>query len=191
VAARGRPVDNFRHVHGRTGAAGGSDDGGQPDSVRRHHDHRHEHRIRTQDQTPVAGRVERPAVGRRCPGRPRRRAGRGQPFGRRLRAVPVRVPVRHQTVREPGGRRAVCRVRADRTTCHRGHGRIRVPDARRVRAGGRLQGATADAPTDAVHVADGRPGRTGLADRGQAVGRDPREPRPGIMTCVQSEPTDW
>jgi len=109
----------------------------------------------------VAGRVGRPVFGapqrrRHRPDRADRRAGRVRTVGHGLRAVPVRVPVRHHAVREPDRRRAVGRAEEDRSARPSGPVRVRVRDALVVRARGRRQGAASDGPTETVHVADHR-----------------------------------
>jgi len=104
----------------------------------------------------VAGRVRRTVVVQPHPDRADRRAGRDQPVPHGLRALPVRVRMRHHAVRELGRRRAVVRTEADRTARHGGRVRVRVRDALDVRARGWPQGTAADAPTETVHVANGR-----------------------------------
>lgn len=106
----------------------------------------------------MAGRVAQPVFEalqrRRHPDRAGRRAGRVRTVGHGLRAVPVRVLVRHHAVREPDRRRAVGRTKEDRSAGQRGPVRVRVQDVLVVRARGRHQDTASDGRTETDHVGD-------------------------------------
>lgn len=162
-----------RHVHGRAGARAGVGDGRPRRAVRRHGDVGHVQRVPAERRAPVARGVGRPEDVHGGPRGAGGRAERHRPDGPGLRAVPVRVRVRHQAVRAPGGRWPGGRAAARRRWPADGRGgrRVRVRDARQVRVRGGRHGATAAVPRP-------WPGRAVRAPEGQPRGRRATNGRP-------------
>lgn len=161
-----------RHVRGRAGARDGAGADGQPDAVRRARDAGHAGAVQPEARTPGARPVGQPPAVRLGTVRAGPRAGRPRPDRLRLRAVPVRVRVRHQAVRVPGGRRSGRRAgppETERLGRDRRRLRVHVQRAPGVRVRGRTQDQTVDGQSRAVRVETGQP-REGRAAVGRHVG---------------------